>query len=105
MKIAPDNHSQVLHWLLGELHGGNEFSKADYWSWLEQVSVTARIRSNRNMVAVDACRLQSILEYLHDSEADHYDPETYPDDVNDHVYAHVLAIEADLKARAKEGAR
>lgn len=49
-------------------------------------------------VTVNRHRLTAILEYLQDSEADHYDPETYPDDVNNHVYAHVLAITAELDA-------
>lgn len=49
-------------------------------------------------VAVSFAHLRAILDYLHDSEADHYDPETYPDDVNDHVYAHVMAIEEQLDA-------
>jgi hypothetical protein len=49
-------------------------------------------------VSVSRRHLRSILDYLQDSEADHYDPETYPDDVNNHVYAHVIAIEAELAA-------
>lgn len=49
-------------------------------------------------VAVSFAHLRHILDYLHDSEADHYDPDTYPDDVNDHVYAHVMAIEEQLDA-------
>lgn len=49
-------------------------------------------------VAVSFSHLRAILDYLHGSEADHYDPETYPDDVNDHVYAHVMAIEEQLDA-------
>ena len=24
-------------WLLSELHGGNEFSKADLWNWLQEI--------------------------------------------------------------------
>lgn len=56
-------------------------------------------------VAVDREHLRHILDYLHDSEADHYDPETYPDDAKNHVYAHVLAIEEELKPRAERGAQ
>jgi len=52
-------------------------------------------------VTVDAAHLRVILDYLHDSEADHYDPETYPEEVDTHVYAHVLAIEAQLNSTEK----
>lgn len=57
-------------------------------------------------VAVSLTRLRSILEYLHDSEADHYADtvETYPEDVNHHVYTHVLAIEAELTATETDSA-
>ena len=98
-KITPANRERALCWLLSELHGGNEFPKDTLWNWLQQASIRG------STVTVDATHLRAILDYLHDGEADHYDPETYPDDVNDHVYAHVLAIEADLKARSKEGAQ
>lgn len=98
-KITPTNRERALCWLLSELHGGNESPKDTPWNWLQQASIRG------STVTVDANHLRAVLDYLHDSEADHYDPETYPDDVNDHVYAHVLAIEADLKAVAKEGAR
>lgn len=94
MNITPSNHTQALRWLLGELHGGNTFSKQTLWHWLQQANVPT---TGDGRLAVDASRLQAILDYLHESEADHYDPETYPDDVNDHVYAHVLAIEEQLK--------
>ncbi|TXG87731.1 MAG: hypothetical protein E6R14_00765 [Thermomicrobiales bacterium] len=68
------------------------------------VESVAATPADSDTLSVNRHHLRAILDYLHDSEADHYDPETYPDDVNDHVYAHVLAIEADLKARAQEGA-
>lgn len=69
------------------------------------VESTAATPSHCDTLSVGRIHLRAILDYLHDSEADHYDPDTYPDDVNDHVYTHVLAIEAGLKARATEGAR
>jgi len=98
MHITPTNHTQALRWLLSEFHGGNTFSKDTLWHWLEQANVRA------STVAVDAAHLRVIVDYLHDSEADHYDPETYPEHVNTHVYAHVLAIEAQLKDAEKGGA-
>lgn len=55
-------------------------------------------------ITVSRHRVRAILDYLHDSEADHYDPETYPDDVNNHVYSHVLAIEAELTALKTDSA-
>lgn len=80
---------------------------ADYvtLSGLERLLVesVAATPTESDTLAVNRIHLRAILDYLHDSEADHYDPDTYPDDVNDHVYAHVLAIEADLKARAEKG--
>lgn len=97
-KITPTNHTRALCWLLSELHGGNQFSKEALWHWLEQANVRT------NTVTVDAAHLRFILDYLHDSEADHYDPETYPEEVNTHVYPHVLAIEAQLKPTEKGGA-
>lgn len=69
------------------------------------VESVAATPTDSDTISVNRIHLRAILDYLHDSEADHYDPATYPDDVNDHVYAHVLAIEADLKARAEEGAQ
>lgn len=62
------------------------------------VESVAATPADSDTISVNRIHLRSILDYLHDSEADHYDPETYPDDVNDHVYSHVLAIEADLTA-------
>lgn len=49
---------------------------------------------NKQTFIIDAADLRAILDYLHDSEADHYDPE----DANPHVYRHVLAIEQQLNA-------
>lgn len=62
------------------------------------VESTAATPSHCDTLSVGRIHLRAILDYLHDSEADHYDPDTYPDDVNDHVYSHVLAIEAQLAA-------
>lgn len=56
-------------------------------------------------VTVSRYHLRAILHYLHETEADHYDPETYPDDADTHVYAHVLAIEEELTARTERGAQ
>ena len=98
MHISPDNHSHVLYWLLAELHGGNAFSQSDYWNWMRDVWVTSRIAAQRDFVAVDMRRLRIILDYLHETEADHYDPEGHPEDVTSHVYTHVIAIEGYLKA-------
>ena len=100
MNITPTNHSLALRWLLAELHGGNTFSKDILWYWLQKATIQT---SGEDSVVVDAAHLRAILDYLHDSEADHYDPETYPDDAKNHVYAHVLAIEEELKARAERG--
>lgn len=98
MYITPTNHTQALRWLLSEFHGGNTFSKQTLWHWLQQANVRT------STVAVDAAHLRVILDYLHESEAGHYDPETYPEHVDTHVYAHVLAIEAQLSAAEKGGA-
>ncbi len=51
-------------------------------------------------VSVSHAHLRFVLDYLHDSEADHHADtvENYPEDVNNHVYTHVLAIEAELAA-------
>lgn len=47
-------------------------------------------------VTVPAQALRVVLDYLHDSEADHYDPEAYPEDADHHVYRFVLDIENHL---------
>lgn len=47
-------------------------------------------------ITVPAQALREVLDYLHDSEADHYDPEGYPEDAERHVYRFVLAIEEHL---------
>ncbi|MBL8884942.1 MAG: hypothetical protein JNL45_18025 [Hyphomicrobium sp.] len=62
------------------------------------VESTDATPTRSDTLSVGRIHLRAILDYLHDSEADHYDPDTYPDDVNEHVYSHVLAIEAELKA-------
>ena len=62
------------------------------------VESTDATPTHSDTLSVGRIHLRAILDYLHDSEADHYDPDTYSDDVNDHVYSHVLAIEAELKA-------
>lgn len=53
-------------------------------------------------VLVNRSHLRAVLDYLHDSEADHYQDtvESYPEEVNTHVYSHVLAIEAELEGGA-----
>lgn len=60
-----------------------------------------------DMVAVNLSALRTVLDYLHESEAESYADtvETYPEAVNNHVYRHVLAIEAKLAPRAKAGAK
>jgi hypothetical protein len=103
MNVTPSNHTQALRWLLSELHGGNSFTKDTLWTWLHQVSVVTNGQTTDRNVSVDAAHLRAILDFLHDSEADHYDPETHPEDVNTHVYSHVLAIEADLPTTEKAG--
>jgi hypothetical protein len=63
--------------------------------------------SDSATVTVSRRHLRVILDYLHDSEADHYadTAEAYPEDVNTHVYAHVLAIEAQMTDPEKGGAQ
>lgn len=56
-------------------------------------------------VTVDYRLLRQVLDYLHDNEADHYDPEEYPEDAETHVYSFVLAIEAQLRAQNVADAR
>ena len=60
----------------------------------------ARCQSER--VSVKRINLRAILDYLHDSEADHFadTAENHPEDVNTHVYRHVLAIEAQWPSAA-----
>jgi hypothetical protein len=69
------------------------------------VESVAATPTESDTLSVNRIHLRAILDYLHDSEADHYDPDTYPDDENDHVYSHVLAIEAFLKASSQVGAQ
>jgi gamma-glutamylcyclotransferase (GGCT)/AIG2-like uncharacterized protein YtfP len=103
MKITPTNHTAALRWLLDELHGGNAFSKDTLWSWSRQAAAAPSNEPCHGQVLVDSRSLRHMLDYLHDSEADHYEDtvENDPDDADDHVYRHVLAIEQELK----EGAR
>lgn len=60
----------------------------------------ARCQSER--ISVKRINLRAILDYLHGSEADHFadTAENHPEDVNTHVYRHVLAIEAQWPSAA-----
>lgn len=107
MNVTPSNHTQALRWLLAELHGGNTFAKDTLWTWLQQANVAPSNNASDGAARVDAAHLRAILDYLHDSEANHYHDtvESHPEDVNTHVYSHVLAIEAELTATEKAGAQ
>lgn len=98
MEIRPTNHTQALRWLLGELHAGNVFTKDTLWQWAQQASVRT---DSEELLTVNAQHLRAILQYLHEGEADHYDPENDPEHAVNHIYRHVLAIEAELKEGAQ----
>ncbi|MGE0204163.1 MAG: hypothetical protein AB7E70_10545 [Hyphomicrobiaceae bacterium] len=51
-------------------------------------------------VTISRRHLRFVLDYLHESEADHYDPENDPVHAVNHIYRHVLAIETELKEGA-----
>jgi hypothetical protein len=48
-------------------------------------------------VIVNLADLRHVLDYLHDSEGDHYNPEDEPEHAENHVYKYVLAIEEGIK--------
>lgn len=39
INLTKENAHCFLMWLFGELHGGNQFSKDDYWKWGQQARV------------------------------------------------------------------
>jgi len=62
---------------------------------------------DRETVTISRRHLRFVLDYLHESEADHYEEtaETHPQDADNHVYSHVLAIEAQLRGTEKGGTK
>lgn len=72
--------------------------KAFRWAHEAETRHETEAESDSANVTVSRRHLRVVLDYLHDSEADHYEETVAdaPEHVNTHVYAHVLAIEAQM---------
>ena len=70
-------------------------------------AVTLPTPHRHETVTISRRHLMVILDYLRESEADHYEEtvESYPEAAVNHVYSHVLAIEAQLTDAEKGGAK